>query len=383
MKDQNREQFEKDFACNAPVSAAKPLMIDFETTNRCNFRCVTCPKAYETDKGEHSSLELFDKVADAMFETALAINLTGFGEPMTSPHFEHFYNRSVDAGLEVGFVTNGSFLSESWFDRFASNTTYLFLSVDTADPKIMSVMRPQLNFEKFSNNLKYYQKLRERLGSQHKCKLYFQSVPTLLNIDRLDKVVEWAVESGAERVEFFNYRLQGLSDEAVALHVRNDPERARRGFEAAHRRAEELGIPIVAPPGYGENVIDVNAEELACDTQAPTRRNALGSKYPLACSAPWYRISIYANGNVHPCCWYPYAMGNLFEASFDEVWNSAHYKKLRSTINGRFPHLGCKTCPMTWGICAGRPDQAFAKEGIIDRLHTKLQRMRRKANEAE
>ena len=44
----------------------------------------------------------------------------------------------------------------------------------------------------------------------------------------------------------------------------------------------------------------------------------------------------------------------------------------------RFPHLGCKTCVMTWGITAGQPDLIFEQEKLLDRSHTFLQRVRRR-----
>lgn len=374
----NEELFRLDFAENRPVARCKPIQIDFETTTRCNLRCFTCPKTYTRDKGADSPVELFDKTADALFETAASINLTGFGEPMISPHFAYFYTRSVEAGLDVGFVSNGTCFDERWMERFSADPVHLFVSVDAADAATMKIMRPQLDFEKFRRNIELYGSIRERAGAAHRARLYFQFVPTLHNLDSLPEVIEWAARAGASRVEVFSFRTQGLDEEAVRQHISNAPGRAQRIYEAARQTAEHLDMPLVLPAGVAGELTSETAGETAGETCAPTRTNPSGAKYPLACSAPWFRVSVYINGAVHPCCWYPFAMGNLNQQSFDDIWNGELYQRFRRKINTRFPQLGCKSCPLTWGITAGRPEAIFEREGGLDRAHTSLQRWRRR-----
>ena len=53
------------------------------------------------------------------------------------------------------------------------------------------------------------------------------------------------------------------------------------------------------------------------------------------CTQPFNRIEIYENGDVYNCC--PpfinnYSIGNIFEDSFDNIWNGEKIKKLRQKI---------------------------------------------------
>ena len=53
------------------------------------------------------------------------------------------------------------------------------------------------------------------------------------------------------------------------------------------------------------------------------------------CTQPFNRIEIYENGDVYNCC--PpfinfYKIGNIFETSFDEIWNGNAVKELRKRI---------------------------------------------------
>jgi len=377
LKTHNELAFAREFEGRCEVISASPAQIDFETSSRCNIRCYTCPKTYTKDNGEDASRELFDRMAEATFARARSINLTGFGEPMISPHFEYFYEQCIQAGLQVGFVTNGSLLTEEWLERFSPSPVHLFLSVDAAEAAIMKIMRPHLNFDKLSHILSRYAKLHDATGDTHRCQLYMQFVPTLQNIEQLPKVIEWAVESRAKRVEVLNFRPQDLPPEVAAQHIANDLTRTSRAFALARQRSHELRIPLVLPQGFEGEMMAETAGEVATSL-APVQINKSGSKYPLACSAPWFRVSIHQNGDVRPCCWYPYAMGNLWRQAFEEIWNGPNYQKMRRRINTRFPQLGCKTCPMVWGITAGNPDSIFKKEGLIDRAHTWLQQTRRR-----
>ena len=51
------------------------------------------------------------------------------------------------------------------------------------------------------------------------------------------------------------------------------------------------------------------------------------------CLLPWFSLYIAVNGDVRPCCSFAEGnvcnLGNLFEQSFAEIWNSEKYQALR------------------------------------------------------
>ena len=378
MKKKNLELFQHEFHARQACIDALPVQIDFETTSRCNLRCFTCTKSYSNEKGTDSSPELFDRVADDLFDTATSINLTGYGEPMLSKHFKRFFERAVASDLDVGFVTNGTLLDEHWIETFCAHRVHMIVSVDTTNPETMATMRPGLKWDRLMELLRFWRSVQERQPEQ-KARLNFNFVPTQLNIQDLPSVVELASEVGARRVEVLNYWIDQLPSEVNRMSIVHNLDFAVQCFSKARERADALGVDLILPSGYeapGGDPDSTQTEDLD-QGDAPVEINPPGSKYPLACSAPWFRVSIYANGDVRPCCWYPWALGNLNNNSFQEIWNGNAYQQMRRRINSRFPHLGCKTCRLTWGITAGQPDAIFSQEQGIDDLHTKLQRLRR------
>lgn len=63
------------------------------------------------------------------------------------------------------------------------------------------------------------------------------------------------------------------------------------------------------------------------------------------CRYPWTWMMVTADGAVKPCCFASMSMGNLHEASVDQVWNGALAIELRRFIKADKIHP----------ICAGAP----------------------------
>jgi len=92
-----------------------PLFVQLIPTNRCPARCSFC--AYRTTG--YSSSQSFDEtdeiawpklkemVGDFSSIGVKACELTGGGEPTVHPCFSDLCNALVDAGIDVGIVTNG------------------------------------------------------------------------------------------------------------------------------------------------------------------------------------------------------------------------------------------------------------------------------------
>ena len=50
------------------------------------------------------------------------------------------------------------------------------------------------------------------------------------------------------------------------------------------------------------------------------------------CRYPWQWIVVWANGDVRPCCFALHAIGNLNEASFEDIWNGTVMQELRRDV---------------------------------------------------
>ena len=68
----------------------------------------------------------------------------------------------------------------------------------------------------------------------------------------------------------------------------------------------------------------------------------------LICMAPFSEVEIDEDGNVNCCCMQytnSYFFGNIFEQSFDEVWNGQKAKEFRQDIiDGKYTHCNREIC---------------------------------------
>jgi radical SAM protein with 4Fe4S-binding SPASM domain len=72
----------------------------------------------------------------------------------------------------------------------------------------------------------------------------------------------------------------------------------------------------------------------------PSTKGAIASRG--RCRAPWTQVDVYPNGDVSVCP--DYILGNLYEASLDDIWNGDRARQLRRHVldHGGFP--ACTGC---------------------------------------
>lgn len=66
------------------------------------------------------------------------------------------------------------------------------------------------------------------------------------------------------------------------------------------------------------------------------------------CQYPWTWMMVSADGNVKPCCWAPGNLGNLYQASADEVWNGKVAQELRQAVLNDQVHPICAKSPCVY-----------------------------------
>ncbi len=100
-----------------------PVACQWEITCRCNLRCVMCytdcfnrPEFVRQELTTTEILRIMDELAEA---GTLELCLTG-GEPMARTDFFDVYEHAVRNGFLVTVFTNGTLLTETGADRFAS-----------------------------------------------------------------------------------------------------------------------------------------------------------------------------------------------------------------------------------------------------------------------
>lgn len=166
-----------------------------------------------------------------------------------------------------------------------------------------------------------------------------------------------------------NQRLQ------VVLFARgNDPLSARIDW------GDTLELTPERERGQDEERFEVPgiepAPEVAGGVSSPVSQVAKASKtkekkVKFYCQKPWTDINNFTvDGRMDVCCITTgasqehYALGNILEQDFQEIWNGEQMREFRRTVNSDTPLPPCQRCPMAYGYQGPFFDRNLADAAI-------------------
>ena len=93
--------------------------IRIEVTNRCNAKCITCPRDRLTRPLEDMKMDFFTEILNQGQDLgAKLIFLFGFGESLLNPRLEQMIDFCAVYGFETFLTTNASLLNIERSRRF-------------------------------------------------------------------------------------------------------------------------------------------------------------------------------------------------------------------------------------------------------------------------
>lgn len=109
---------------------------------------------------------------------------------------------------------------------------------------------------------------------------------------------------------------------------------------------------------------------------APLQR-LLGSEVKYYCQKPWTDLNNFTvDGRMDVCCiatgasQAKFALGNLFQQDFQQIWNGASMRSFRRTVNSDQPLPPCQRCPMAYAY----QGPLFHAQQTLEYLHARVTR---------
>lgn len=311
----------------------RPSSLIAELSYQCPLHCPYCSNP--TDIGAeryHHELETEHWIRtfrQARGLGVLQLALTG-GEPMLRRDLVALCEGARDAGLYSSLITAGTlFTRERAEDLKTAGLDHVQISIQSPDPEENDRIAGNRSFEK--------KIAAARLAKELDFPLTINCVLHRQNLDRIDEVLELALDLGAQRLELANTQYYGwavVNQEALMP----SREQLRRGEEAVRQFRERVGPRVqvlwVLPDFY---------EDL-----------------PKPCMGGWGRTAMVVapNGDVMPCqaaSTIPsLEFANVRQRSLEWIWNeSPAFARFRGTDWMQEP---CRTCPLErqeqdWGGC--------------------------------
>ncbi len=327
------------------IVASLPRSLYLETTNRCDSKCQTCARTFNTlEPPKDLTLAELRGIVD-QFPVLDRVVLHGIGEPLLNRELVPMIQYLKGKGATVVFNSDAITLTpararqliESGLDEYR-------VSMDAATRETYLKIRGVDRFDRVVGNVQTLVELQRTLGgATPRVSIWFTAMR--MNLEELPAFVRLADKIGVpevyvQRLVFYG---QGLAVEAQSLHG-SLQEREERLLEEAERAARAAGITLRA------SGLTTPRESLAGTAE---------SKRPWAgCQRPWGLSYVTANGNVLPCCISPWVakdysglvLGNAFEQRFADTWNGERYQRFRADFESDTPPDPCRGCGRLWSI---------------------------------
>ena len=311
----------------------RPLSLIAELTYRCPLHCPYCSNPLDIGAERHGpELDTEDWIRtfrDARRLGVLQLALTG-GEPMLRRDLVELCAGAHDAGLYTSLITAGTlFTRERARALEAAGLDHVQISIQSPDAE---------ENDRIAGNRSFERKVAAaRVATELGFPLTINCVLHRQNLDRVDEVLELALDLGAQRLELANTQYYGWAalNEAALLPT---PEQLRRGEEAVRRFRARVGprmdVLWVLPDLY--------------------------ESLPKPCMGGWGRIAMVVapGGDVLPCQAAATIPGlevaNVRERPLEWIWNESDaFSRFRGTDWMGEP---CRTCPFgrqetDWGGC--------------------------------
>lgn len=348
-----------------------PMEIQLESTDMCNAECIMCSHFYRN--GTHSLYQhsaVFEAVRK-MLPYLKTVYLHGNGEPFLIPDLLSYLSLFREYDIKFAANSNLSIVNDDIISALREDFSELNVSCDAADKRTYEYIRQGLSFENFTNNCITVRRACPDLRMRIACITMRQNIVTLPDI------VRFASRIGFDEIVFTELSTD-IKLENEADTMTNYPQIADKYFKLAHEVGRKCGISVKTPeikvehddeslkkewkrfygiPLYKEKEqLVLLREKLRTNTELcrkdfaqydfDTLPKIIRISFSGICDWCVQRPYIDLDGNVSICCINQYVcVGNLFEQSFEEIWNGKKLQQIRKMFyEGFLPHFcfGCE-----------------------------------------
>ena len=347
----------------------RPLHLEMDIVNQCNLRCIMCHFTLESvykRKREDISVEDFTKVADEVFPLCKFVSLSFNTEPLLHRKFGDLLSITSKHKIpSVYMTTNGTLLNDNLInDIIIYNVSSLVISIDAATKQTYERIRVGSNFDRLISKIRAINEAKDRLGSitPH---ISLNFVLMRSNIREFPAFIRLAHDLRAVSVGAVHVvPLQGLNTESESLYL--DKRICNQMLSEASKLGQRYNVQISMPSSFRNETDTTLASKsnLVFSLPVDKRENTRSG-----CLFPWHWLGILPNGDVRPCGWWydgEPAMGNIRLQSFEEIWNSESYNRLRSEHMSNNLRSTCQVCPAAGLGSVNNRDAFRARRHFLD-----------------
>ncbi len=308
---------------NMNFSLLPPVAVEFHLTATCNYNCYHCSYGLRNKK----RIFLPESVIELLIENLINMKIkcvyfSGGGEPTTLKNWSKYMNRLLNSNIDISLITNAALIKDEHLSLIR-RINYIAISIYSTHEDIYKKITG-------GNNFATYFSLPKKIKAEpHRCIVGARCVINKFNYQDILNLYLRAIEVGYDYIIF----IPAIDYE-------------KRGVVLTKDQIEFL-----------KNMVETNVDKI--DNKNTNLFNLykknfsyykVDKSYKMGCQAVLLRTNTFINydGGVWLC--QPligqeeYCIGNLYNNSFSEIWNSDRHLQVIDKLSERFKRGECYDC---------------------------------------
>jgi len=319
-----------------------------------------CGQWGETGSSKYYTKEMLRQKLDMHSLKRLIDDISSFkptvtlfgGEPLMYKQWDESVSYIKSHGLRCNMVTNGTLLERHAEKIVSAGIDEIILSLDGPEEIHDDIRGKAGTFKKLVEGVDKINALKIEL---RKNRPIFNINSTIFdfNYRHMEKTIEAAVSLKAKTLSF--HHLIFLSEDTYERHSQifsalfNCISFDWTGFvekqlpeinaEYLIQEMERIGLTDYGiPVSFYPNLTDQEIRDYY------TNFEFVPTSYPNRCLSPWMVAYVFPDGSVRPCLSLNYAVGNIKQDSFRNIWNNERYMRFRNIVKRERAFPVCTRC---------------------------------------
>ena len=332
----------------------EPKWIAWETTRRCNLKCVHCRSSSEMEALEHPDFSLKEAkdIIDKIVSYSNPVLVLSGGEPLLREDIFDIAQYGTDKGLRMCIATNGTLVTDEVCMKMKETSIRMVsLSIDGATAETHDDFRNQKGA--FDGTIRAIELLKK-----YDIPFLVNSSFTVRNRHEIPEIYKLVKRLGATAWYMFMIVPTGRGEEIMEELIPEDVynEILEWHYEMEKQEEELLVRPTCAPHYY--RITRQKAKEEGKSVKQRTLKFSTGGSK--GCLAGQLICLIDVDGEVLPCSYFPKSAGNIKQSDFKEIWEESElFLELRDFKSYKG---SCGNCEYV-NVCGGCRARSYAMTG--------------------
>ena len=295
---------------------SSPLSAQILLSNKCNLKCRMC-----NFKEYHDNSFMNKKEIEKIIENnpqLITVEWSGGGEPLLHPDIEYFIDLAELYKIKQIIITNALLFTEKLIKKISKYNVNLVLSIDGGSKKVYENIRLQGKYDNLIKNIKSINNYRSKFNSKSFIKIY--CVVIRENYLHLTEMIDFCYKYNIKEVLFLSDSVENKNN-IILYGTKEEKKELSNILKRTIAYSKEKKV-ICSLDEKLKDILYLNKN----------KKNNFENNDKSFCLTPWQQIRILPKGEVFPTYFCDKSIGNIFNNSLSEIWNSDTMIKYRTEI---------------------------------------------------